>query len=127
MKIKNQIRNLTKKKVLVSDAELAGSVWKKTKGLMFRPSLANGAGLLMPFGRVRRHEIWMLFMRFPIDIIFIGSDKRIVDIAHSVRPIGRSPSTWRIYVPRKACRYVLETKAGLAKRTGTKTGDKLEF
>lgn len=125
--IKNGIRNLTKKKILVKKIELADSVGKKTKGLMFRDSLAKDAGLLMTFDAERKHEIWMFCMRFPIDIIFIDSDKRIVDIKHAARPMGKNPMTWRIYRPMKPCKYVLEISAGLAKETQTETGDVLEF
>jgi uncharacterized membrane protein (UPF0127 family) len=121
------VKNITRKRILVKKAELAGPAWKKMKGLMFRASLGDGHGLLMPFERDRRHEIWMLFMRFPIDIIFIGEDKRVVDIKHSARPLGWSPATWRIYRPERPCRYVLETKAGLAKAAGTEAGDRLDF
>ena len=121
------IKNATKKRVIVSTFEVAESMGSKTKGLMFRGSLEKGHGLLMPFEQERKHEIWMLGMRFPIDIIFIDADKRIVDIKHSAKPMGKNPMTWRIYRPAKTCRYVLEISAGLAKETQTETGDVLEF
>ncbi len=121
------ITNATRKRTLVKRAELADSVGKQTKGLMFRKSLDRDSGLLMAFARERKHEIWMMGMRFPIDIIFIGRDKRIVDIKHSVRPMSANPLTWRIYWPKKPCAYVLETAAGVAKDTGTRIGDMLEF
>jgi uncharacterized membrane protein (UPF0127 family) len=121
------IKNLTRKKTLLRSFETAKSPWQKTRGLMFRNSLAGDSGLLMVFGKERRHEIWMLCMRFPIDIVFIDRDKRIVDIKHSVRPMGKNPKTWRIYRPSKPSRYVLEVNSGLAKKTKTKTGDLLDF
>jgi uncharacterized membrane protein (UPF0127 family) len=121
------IKNITRKKILVRKIEFADSIGKKTKGLMFRDSLAKDAGLLMTFDLERKHEIWMFGMRFPIDIVFIDSAKRIVDIKHSVRPMGRNPFTWRIYRPKKPCRYVLEVNAGLTRRTGTEMGDTLLF
>jgi len=121
------IKNVTKKKILVKNLETATSSWKKTKGLMFRKALESETGLLMVFKNERKHEIWMLGMRFPIDIVFIDKDKRIVDIRHSVKPLGKNPRTWRIYRPSKPCRYVLEVNSGLVKRTGTGIGDFLEF
>ncbi len=121
------IKNLTKKKTLVKDFEIADSIGKKTKGLMFRNSLSEDSGFLMVFNYDRRHEIWMFGMRFPIDIVFIDKRKRIVDIKHSVRPMGKNPRTWRIYKPRQNCRYVLEVNPGLIKRTKTEIGDILEF
>jgi uncharacterized membrane protein (UPF0127 family) len=121
------IKNLTKKKILVKDVEIADSIGKKTRGLMFRKALDQDSGFLMVFASERKHEIWMFGMRFPIDIVFIDKDKRIVDIKHSVRPMGRNPKTWRVYSPPKACRYVLEVNPGLIKKTKTEIGDLLDF
>jgi uncharacterized membrane protein (UPF0127 family) len=121
------IKNLTKKKILVKNLERAHSFGKRTKGLMFRKELARDTGLLMAFGYERKHEIWMFGMRFPIDIVFIDRDKRIVDIKHSVKPMGKNPGMWRIHRPSKPCRYVLEVSAGLVNKTGTEIGDMLDF
>lgn len=121
------IRNLTKDKILVKRLEIAESVGKKTKGLMFRKELASDSGLLMVFNYERRHEIWMFGMRFPIDIVFIDRDKRIVDIKHSVKPMGKNPKTWRVYRSKQNCRYVLEVNSDLVKKTKTEIGDVLDF
>lgn len=121
------IKNITKKTILVRKTEMADSIGKKTKGLMFRKTLGRDSGFLMNFKRDGKHEIWMPFMRFPIDIVFIDREKRIVDIRHSVRPMGKNPETWRVYRPKEKCRYVLEVNAGLAKKTGMEIGDVLEF
>jgi len=122
-----QIKNLTRKKVLVRKTETASSIWGKARGLMFRKDIPKDSGLLMVFESERKHEIWMFCMRFPIDIIFIDSGKRIVGISHSAKPMGKNPRTWRIYRPSETCKYVLEVNAGLAGRTGTEKGDLLEF
>ncbi len=120
-----KIINRSRKKVLAEKAELADSLWKKTKGLMFR---AQPTPLMMPFGRDGKHSIWMPFMRFPIDIIFIDSNKRVVDVKENCRPLRfLNPFTWKLFWPKKSARYVLETKAGLVESTGTEPGDVLEF
>ncbi len=121
------IKNLTKKKILVREFETANSIGKKTKGLMFRKELAPHSGLLMIFRNERKHEIWMFGMRFPIDIVFIDKRKRIVDIKHSVKPMGKNPKTWRVYRPKEPCKYVLEVNSGLIEKTKTGIGDVLEF
>lgn len=121
------IKNATKNSILVKDLEIAKSVGKKTKGLMFRKEIASDSGLLMIFGYDRKHEMWMFGMRFPIDIVFIDKEKRIVDIKHSVRPMGKNPMTWRVYKPKQNCRYVLEVNSGLIKKTKTEIGDILDF
>jgi uncharacterized membrane protein (UPF0127 family) len=48
--------------------EVAGSLWAKFMGLMGRPSLDAGAGLWLPDS----NGIHMMFMRFPIDAVFLG-------------------------------------------------------
>ena len=121
------IKNITKKKTLVEKTEMADSMGKKTRGLMFRKNLGPESGFLMVFRYDGRHSIWMPFMRFGIDIVYIDKEKRIVDIRHSVRPIGKNPMTWRVYKPKEKCRYVLEVASGLVKKSGTETGDVLEF
>lgn len=122
-----KITNATRKTVLVSNAEVAESPWQKTKGLMFRDSLAKGAGLLMRFDKETKPGIWMPFMRFPLDIIFISEGKKIVDIKKSIKPISRNPNTWKIYTPKAKCRWVLEVNAGSADETKAKIGDALFF
>lgn len=121
------IKNMTKNSVLVKETEFSCSAAGKAKGLMFRQKLDPASGFLMEFRYEGKHGIWMPFMRFPIDIVFIGSDKKVVDIKHSVSPMGFDPRTWRVYRPREKCRYVLEVNAGRARETGLENGDALEF
>ncbi|MCK5022557.1 MAG: DUF192 domain-containing protein [Candidatus Aenigmarchaeota archaeon] len=121
------IKNKTKKSTIVKELEWADTVGKQTLGLMFRGKLESGAGFMMNFKFNRKHGIWMPFMRFLIDIIFIDKDKRIVDIKHSVLPIGVNPKTWKVYKPKEQCKYVLEVNAGLMKKTKSHVGDILEF
>jgi uncharacterized membrane protein (UPF0127 family) len=66
-------------------------------------------------------------MRFPIDIVFIGSDKKVTDVFHSVPPVGLHPRTWKLYEPSAPALFVLELPAGAARLSKTKAGDKLEF
>ncbi|MFH1236834.1 MAG: DUF192 domain-containing protein [Candidatus Aenigmatarchaeota archaeon] len=122
-----KILNVTRRTVLAERTETAESAWQKTKGLMFRASLAKNAGLLMRFEKESRPGIWMPFMRFPIDIIFISAEKKVVDVKKKASPISRHPKTWRIYVPKAKCKWVLEVSAGRARETKTKIGDELMF
>ncbi len=64
-------RNVTRSTVLATELEVADSLWAKFKGLMGRPSLAPGAGLWLPAS----NGIHMMFMRFPIDAVFVGRER----------------------------------------------------
>src|ERR1700682_880481 len=60
-------------KVLADDLELATSIVALTAGLMFRRTLEPGRGLwLNPC-----NGIHMMFMRFPIDAVFLDSRERV--------------------------------------------------
>lgn len=89
--------------------EYADSYWKKIKGLMFRKSLPKGHGMLFTFGYEGKHGIWMMFMRFSIDIYFLDKEYRVVDCVKNVKPFNPFKiSTWRVYTPKKLAKYVLE-------------------
>jgi len=122
-----KIFNATRKTTLAEKVEIADSSWKKTKGLMLRGSLKESEGLLMDFESEKKPGIWMPFMRFPLDLIFISANKKVVDVKENVRPISFDARTWRIYMPKEKCRWVLEINAGGIRKTGTKTGDILSF
>ena len=61
-------RNVTRATVLATDLEVAAGLWGKFKGLMGRASLAPGSALWLPDS----NGIHMMFMRFPIDAVFVG-------------------------------------------------------
>ncbi len=72
-------------------------------GLMGKRTLARDHGLLFYWPRESRGNtaIHMLFMRFPIAIIWLDAQQRVVD-ARLARP-------WVDFlIPRKAAQYVLE-------------------
>ena len=65
-------RNLDRGTVLAERLETAGSLWGKFMGLMGRPSLPAGDGLWLPAS----NGIHMMFMRFPIDAVFVVQARR---------------------------------------------------
>jgi uncharacterized membrane protein (UPF0127 family) len=124
-----EIGNASKKAIVCRDAEMAKGFFRKGLGLMFRKELAKGCGLLMDFSSEGAdfHSIWMPFMRFPIDIVFIGPDRKVTDVFHKVPPIGLRLRTWKVYAPSAPALFVLELPAGAAKEGRISPGDKLKF
>jgi len=122
-----KIFNITRKTALAEKAEVAQSPWQKTKGLMLRGALEKNSGLLMDFESEKKPGIWMPLMKFPLDLIFISADKKVVDAKENVRPISFDFRTWRIYVPKEKCRWVLELNAGKISETKTNIGDVIKF
>jgi uncharacterized membrane protein (UPF0127 family) len=121
------IRNKTKNTILVNETERADSVFSKAKGLMFRSELGKGRGMLFTFGREDYVGIWMLFVRFPIDLIYLDSKKRVVGIFERIRPVTFNPKTWKVYYPVVPSKYIIEVNSGIIRETGTEIGDSLEF
>ena len=122
-----RIFNNSRKTVLASKVEVAKGFWKKTLGLMFRSKMMDSSGFLMEFGNEGFHGIWMLGMRFCIDLVFIDPGKRVVDVFENIKPVCISPGTWRVYKPSKPAKWVLELRSGTARKTKTSPGDKISF
>ncbi len=79
----------------------ADTFLKRALGLMGKPRLEVGRGLLIP----RCRSIHTCFMRFPIDAIFLDDQNRTVKLIRNIKP-------WRlIWGNRKAC-SVLEVESG---------------
>ena len=106
------------------NAEIADTIPKQIKGLMFRDSLPKNQGMLFIFGSDGYPGIWMMNMSIPIDILWIDSKHKIVDIVENAQPCRLlCPS----YTPKSAARYVLEVNAGFVEKNGIEIGDKAGF
>lgn len=105
-------------------AEIADTIIKRTKGLMFRKSLPENEGMLFVFDKEDYHGFWMMNMSFPIDIIWINKDKKVVDILKDAQPCGLICSTHK---PKEKTMYVLEVNANFTEKHGIKVGSTLEF
>ena len=113
-------RNLTRGSVLAADVESGDSLWAKFMGLMGRPPLPPGAGLWLPDS----NGIHMMFMRFPIDAVFVGradvAGARAVVSVHGALPV------WRGLVPFvRGAHGVLELPVGTIAASGTTVGDRI--
>jgi uncharacterized membrane protein (UPF0127 family) len=113
-------RNLTRSTILAADLEIAAGLWGKFMGLMGRGSLAPGAGLWLP----ESNGIHMMFMRFPIDAVFVGAPGS--DGSRAVLSVHRALPTWRGLVPLvRGAKGVLELPVGTIDATATSPGDRI--
>lgn len=95
----------------------------RARGLSERPSLPANEGLLFVFPAPAEVGIWMKDMHFPIDIIWVGDDRRIVDIKKNA-PVGSYPEVFR---PRFPARYVIEVNAGWTEAYSVAIGDEVDL
>jgi uncharacterized protein len=107
--------NATKNTVVSERCSFANSVLKRMVGLLNRKALAAGEGLLID----RCYGIHTVGMRFPIDVVFLDRDLRVLRAVGALRP-------WRACAVRKAI-YVLELSAGSVEHTRTQAGDQIQI
>jgi uncharacterized membrane protein (UPF0127 family) len=92
---------------------VADRFWPRFRGLQLRPRLEADEGLLLrPCGSVHT-----FFMRFPIDVVFLDDDLRVLSVRPGVRP-------WRAAAHRGA-KAVLELPEGAAAAAGLLPGVRL--
>jgi uncharacterized membrane protein (UPF0127 family) len=119
-------RNVTRGTELAGDVEVASGLWGKFMGLMGRASLTDGAALWLPDS----NGIHMMFMRFPIDAVFLGRPEAAGGAggeAAGSRPVvavRERLAAWTGLVPFvRGAHGVLELPVGAVARTGTVVGD----
>jgi hypothetical protein len=115
-------RNIDRGTVLAERLETAASLWAKFMGLMGRPSLPPGHGLWLPAS----NGIHMMFMRFPIDAVFVSRPD--TSGVRRVRSVHRGLHAWTGLVPLvRGADGVLELPVGTIDATGTAVGDRMEI
>jgi hypothetical protein len=102
--------------------EIAVDDATKERGLMFRTHLNADGGMLFPYDSPRTMAFWMKNTLIPLDMIFIGAGKTIVDIRRNAQPGDLSP-----YGSAAPAKYVLEVNGGWCGRKGILVGDPVGF
>lgn len=101
-------------------AELALTPERRRRGLMHRRELAPDAGMLFVFDPPGVQAMWMQDTPLSLDMLFFDDGGALLSVArdtvpHSPRQILSPPDT----------RYVLELRAGTARRLGLRPGARL--
>ena len=102
--------------------EIANDDATRTRGLMYRTTLADGHGMLFVFPTNEVHDFWMKNTLIPLDMLWIGEDRRILGIHANTTPL--STATVGAGAP---SRYVLEVPGGFSARRGIEVGDVVEL
>ncbi len=111
-----KVWNATREIWLASQVEVADRFVRRLVGLLGRKSLPPEHGLLI----TRCDSIHTIGMRFPIDVVFVDQDARVVKAIESLRP-------FRVVFPVWHAVAVLELPAGTIRRTRTRVGDQLHL
>ena len=101
--------------------EVARTDEEQARGLMFRTQMGADEGMIFPEIPPRRPSFWMKNTVIPLDIIFIGTDGRILNIANAL-PYDLTP------LPAEGLASgVLELNGGRAAQLGIAAGDKVSW
>lgn len=107
-------------KTIIAKTRIADTTFRRFKGLMFKSKENFDYALVfeLPSETKFGASIHMMFMNFPIDIIYLDSSKKVVDKA-TVKP-------WLLnYTPKNPAKYFIEMPVGYAK--GIELGAKIEW
>ena len=103
--------------------EIARSDPERERGLMYRQKLEAGRGMIFLFEVPQRLKFWMKNTYIPLDMIFIGADKRVVYVEENAEPLTlqtRGPDG-------ENTQFVLEVPGGWARAHGVERGVNVKF
>lgn len=103
--------------------DLAQTSEEQAQGLSGRTGLGENEGMLFIFDKPGKYYFWMQGMNFPIDIIWIGEDMKVVYIQKDAKP----EDFLETYGPDIETMYVLEVVAGFSDKYGLLPGDSVIF
>ena len=102
-------------------AETPDTPKKMNRGLMHREQLEKGKGMLFDLKTPQQISMWMKDTHIPLDMIFFGSDGKVLGVHKNAKPLDPS----RIPTPPQT-RAVLEVNAGFVKEWRVRVGDTLQ-
>lgn len=101
------------------DTQVAATPEQREIGLMFRPQMPQGEGMLFVFERPGEQCFWMKNTLLPLTAAFVADDGTIVNLE------DMKPQTTDSHCSKKPVRFVLEMNQGWFAKKGIKAGAKL--
>ena len=102
--------------VKISRIEIADSFLSRGLGLIGRAGFGNYNGMLLKTA----NAIHTFFVRFPIDVVFLDRNFKVVKTVENLKPFRFSPIVWR-------AKHTLELPVGTIKKYSLKAGVKIEI
>ncbi len=97
---------------------------EQATGLSNRPCIEPDQAMMFVFDTPGQYAIWMKEMKFPIDVLWVSPDKKVVGIERGVEPSTYPDSFANKDQP---ATHILELKSGRAKQLDVKIGTKVEI
>lgn len=103
-------------RVAAAGAECLTRRLSQAFGLMF----SRPRNLIFELPKPKKVRMHMFFVFYAIDVVFLDSQKKVVELKKNLRPFG-------VYVSGNRVRYVLELKKGTIENAEIRIGDTLSF
>jgi uncharacterized membrane protein (UPF0127 family) len=104
---------------IAKNIEFARTTFRHVLGLMFRKSIPYDYSMIFILKKPSQVSIHMLFVFFPIDVIFLNKEKKIMGFSR-LRP-------WVGYKAMEDIKYIIEMKAGTIEMFHLCAGGQMEF
>ena len=103
-------------------AEFARTKEERQQGLMFRPNIPQGTGMIFINEEVRPMGVWMKNTFVPLDVLFFDEGQRVTEILEHLNPVDETP-----HRAAKPALGMVELPAGTVQQYNIKVGDKVAF
>ena len=104
---------------MAKNIEFAGTAISRMLGLMFRRHIPDDYAMIFSLKKKTDVSVHMLFVFFPIDVIFLNEEKKISGFSRL--------APWTGYKTMKNVKYVIEMKAGTIGKNKLAIGGQMEF
>ncbi len=104
---------------IANEISYAKNIFSQMLGLMLHKSIPVDFALIFVLKRPGTVGVHMLFMRFPIDVIFLDADKKIIGTA-TLKP-------WTGHKRMKGVKYIIEMTRGTVERFNLIPDEQLTF
>jgi uncharacterized membrane protein (UPF0127 family) len=97
------------------------------RGLMFRKSLAPDRGMLFVYPSPNHYQVFMYQTLIPLDVVWLDSDRYIIDIEENMQPCKTQASKCARYGGKAISSFSLEIGAGMARKYGLSVGQRVQW
>ena len=105
------------------EMDISDTDCKRELGLSDRKSLLDSSGMIFVFEKTGNYGFWMKEMNFPIDMVWVGSDLKIVGIENSI-----APETFpKVFGQKYFAKYVLELPSGFSEKNSITVGKEIKI
>jgi hypothetical protein len=105
-------------------SRVAKTSQERDKGLSGTQGLRQDQAMLFVYETDDKWPIWMKEMNYPIDIVWLDKDKKVVYIVKNAPP---ESYPYESFMPKQDARYVLELPAGTVEKKSIIIGDEAAF